>query len=87
MICPQCGQPMQPGQFLLRYSSNVRVLFCPADLAEPEGFVEKFLPASAFDVKLKPGQVEVLPWQWGGRSATPAERCAQCRLTLVQESP
>jgi hypothetical protein len=78
---------MEEGKFLLRYSAKVRALFSPAELAETEGFVEKYLPASSFDARLRPGQIEVLPWRIGGHSAAPAWRCAECRLTLVQESP
>jgi len=77
---------MKPGQFRLRYSHKVRVLFTPENLDAKEGFVEKYLPGSIFDSKLLPGEIELLPWQWGGRSATSAWRCKLCKLTLVQES-
>jgi hypothetical protein len=87
MNCPQCGQPMQQGKFLIRYSANFRAFFSSADTVGPQGFVENYMPASLFDKKQKPGQIEVLPERRGGHSSTSAWRCEECHLILMQEVP
>lgn len=59
------------------------MLFAPTGVKE--GFVAKLLPGSTLDIALQPGEVEVLPWRWGGRLATLAWRCESCKLTVAQD--
>lgn len=86
MNCPKCGQPIQQGKLLIRYSANFRAIFSPMDSDESQGFVEEYLPATLFDKKLRPGQIEILLEQRGGHSSATAWRCAECRLTLMKDN-
>jgi hypothetical protein len=83
MNCPKCNDELEVGNLKLRCSHKSRVIYSPINIED--NLIDKWLPGSIFDNKLKNGEVELL-------NASPMKKnkifrrsyyCKRCKMFLI----